>query len=283
MNGTISISKELVQGILKPRRPDSHKGDFGHALLIAGSEGKNGAALIAAKACLRSGVGLLTVHIPKHAEEIMQSSLPEAMVELDPSEVSFTKVPNDVQKYSTIGVGPGLGLAVATQLAFKEVLAVYRRPMVIDADGLNILALHNEWESLIPPKSILTPHPKEYERLVGQWSTEEECIRNLISFSRSFDCFLILKGHHTMIACPEGRLYMNTTGNPGMAKGGSGDALTGVITALLAQGYSSEEAAILGVYIHGLAGDIAVERTSEYSLLPSDLIESLSDAFRSLL
>lgn len=283
MNGTISISKELVQGILKPRRPDSLKGDYGHALLIAGSEGKNGAALIAAKACLRSGVGLLTVHIPKHAEEIMQSSLPEAMVELDPSEVSFTKVPNDVQKYSTIGVGPGLGLAVATQMAFKELLAVYRRPMVIDADGLNILALHNEWESLIPPKSILTPHPKEYERLVGQWSTEEECIRKLILFSRSFDCFLILKGHHTTIACPEGKLYMNTTGNPGMAKGGSGDALTGVITALLAQGYSSEEAAILGVYIHGLAGDIAVERTSEYSLLPSDLIESLSDAFRSLL
>ncbi len=277
------ITEELARSILKPRNPYSHKGDYGHALLIAGSEGKNGAAVIAAKACLRSGVGLLTVHIPKHAEEIMQSSLPEAMVELDSSETFFTKIPSDITKYSTIGVGPGLGLAVATRLAFKELLTVYRRPMVIDADGLNILALHSEWESLIPPNSILTPHPKEYERLAGSWTTEEESVKNLLSFSEKIDCYVILKGHETKIASPDGKLFVNTTGNPGMAKGGSGDALTGMITAFLAQGYTSEEASILGVYIHGLAGDIAASRTSEFSMLPSDLIDALSEAFRRLL
>lgn len=277
------ITEELARSILKPRNPDSHKGDYGHALLIAGSEGKNGAAVIAAKACLRSGVGLLTVHIPKHAEEIMQSSLPEAMVELDSSECFFTKIASDVTKYSTIGVGPGLGLTVATQLAFKELLNVYRKPMVIDADGLNILALHSEWESFIPPHSILTPHPKEYERLAGSWTTEGDSVSNLLSFSKKTNCFVILKGHETKIACPNGKLFINTTGNPGMAKGGSGDALTGIITAFLAQGYTSEEASVLGVYIHGLAGDIAAQRTSEFSMLPSDLIEALSEAFRLLL
>ncbi|MFN6013387.1 MAG: NAD(P)H-hydrate dehydratase, partial [Flavobacteriales bacterium] len=166
---------------------------------------------------------------------------------------------------------------------FKELLEVYRKPIVIDADGLNILALHSEWESLIPPHSILTPHPKEFERLAGIWSTEEECAGKLINFSRILDCILILKGHETKIACPDGKLFVNTTGNPGMAKGGSGDALTGIITAFLAQGYTSEEASLLGVYLHGLAGDIAAERTSEFSMLPSDLIDSLSEAFRRLL
>ena len=277
------ISKELIQGILKLRKPYSHKGDYGHALLIAGSEGKYGASVIAANACLRCGVGLLTVHIPKNAEEILQSTLPEAMVELDKSESHFTAIASDVNNYTTIGIGPGLGLQLDTQKVFKELLELYRKPIVIDADGLNILALHSEWESLIPPHSILTPHPKEFERLAGIWSTEEECAGKLINFSRILDCILILKGHETKIACPDGKLFVNTTGNPGMAKGGSGDALTGIITAFLAQGYTSEEASLLGVYLHGLAGDIAAERTSEFSMLPSDLIDSLSEAFRRLL
>lgn len=279
----IHITEELAKSILKPRNPDSHKGNYGHALLVAGSEGKNGAAVIAGKACLRSGVGLLTVHIPRCAEEIMQSSIPEAMVSLDPSEICFTGIENHLSVYTTIGVGPGLGTAPETMEALIELLKNFQKPVVIDADGLNILSRNKEHYSLIPKGSILTPHPKEFERLVGSWSKEEECIHKLMQFSADHSCFVVLKGHETKIACPDGSLYVNTTGNPGMAKGGSGDALTGIITAFLAQGYSSRDAAILGVYLHGLAGDIAVERTSEFSMLPSDLIDALSDAFRRLL
>lgn len=279
----IHITEELAKSILKPRNPDSHKGNYGHALLVAGSEGKNGAAVIAGKACLRSGVGLLTVHIPRCAEEIIQSSIPEAMVCLDPSETCFTAIENDLTVYTTIGVGPGLGTAQETMEALIELLKNFQKPVVIDADGLNILSRNKEHYSLIPKGSILTPHPKEFERLVGSWSKEEECIHKLMQFSADHSCFVVLKGHETKIACPLGSLYVNTTGNPGMAKGGSGDALTGIITAFLAQGYSSRDAAILGVYLHGLAGDIAVERTSEFSMLPSDLIDALSDAFRRLL
>jgi NAD(P)H-hydrate epimerase len=235
-------------------------------LLVAGSEGKNGAAVIAAKACLRSGVGLLTVHIPRCAEEIMQSSIPEALVSMDSSETCFSGFEKDLSIYSTVGIGPGLGTAIETQVALIDLLKHYQKPVVIDADGLNILSRKKEHYSLIPKGSILTPHPKEFERLVGSWSKEEECMHKLVQFSAEHSCFVVLKGHGTMIACPDGGLYVNTTGNPGMAKGGSGDALTGIITAFLAQGYSSRNAAILGVYVHGLAGDIAVEKTSEFSM-----------------
>jgi NAD(P)H-hydrate epimerase len=279
----ISVNRELVKGILKPRDPDSHKGNYGHALLVAGSEGKNGAAVLTAKACLRSGVGLLTVHIPHGAEDILQSTVPEAMVDLDSSEDRFTGFSTDLSKYSTIGIGPGLGTEPETQKALHELIRHCQKPIVIDADGLNILSLNKEFYTLIPKGSILTPHPKEFERLAGTWQNEEDCFQKLIEFAANYSCFIVFKGHETKIVCPDGELYVNTTGNAGMAKGGSGDVLTGMITAFLSQGYSSKEAALLGVYIHGLAGDIAVESTSEYSLLPSDLIEAITEAFKRLL
>lgn len=275
------ITLQLVKEILRPRKLDSNKGDYGHAMIIAGSEGKMGAAILAAKACLRSGVGLLTMHVPKCGQNIIQIAIPEAMVEVD-YENSIFSARIDQKKYSVIGFGPGIGTNLLTQKAVVELLQESQAPMVIDADGLNCLSINKESYKLIPTGSILTPHPGEFERLVGEWDTDEGKMNKQLSFSIEFNCIIVLKGFRTSISTPEGKLYVNKTGNPGMAKGGSGDVLTGIITAFLAQGYSSEDAAILGVYIHGMAGDLAAEVKTEYSLLASDLIEFLPQAFNVL-
>lgn len=272
------ISIQLIKSMLQPRKKDAHKGNFGHALIIAGSKGKIGAAVLASRACLRSGVGLLTTHIPFSGINILQTTIPEAMLSIDTDESHFTN-DIDISKYSTVSFGPGLGTSNETQAAIHKLISASKLPMVVDADGLNCLSLNKQWLNLIPENSILTPHPKEFERLVGSWKDDSEKMEKLKDFSIKHTCIVVLKGANTVISNSKGETFTNTNGNPGMAKGGSGDVLTGMITAFLAQSYSPNDAAILGVYIHGLAGDIAVLEKTEYGLLASDLIEYIPNAF----
>ncbi len=275
------IERSDIVNIKKLRSKFDHKGNYGHALLIAGSYGKMGAAVLGARAAMRSGLGLLSTHVPRCGYSIMQTSIPESMISIDAHENNFTQAP-DLEKYNAIGIGPGLGMEKATVEGFISVLEKYSNPMVIDADGLNILSEHRHLLNLIPERSLLTPHPKEFQRLVGTWRTDFERLEKLKAFAHQTKAILILKGANTSIATPAGDVYFNSTGNPGMATGGSGDVLTGVLTALVAQGYSPLEAAILGVYLHGLAGDLAVGRKSEESLIASDVIDFLPEAFKAL-
>lgn len=275
------IERTDTANILHPRTRFSHKGNFGHALLIAGSKGKMGACILSSRAALRSGVGLLTVHIPSSGNNIIQGNIPEAMTSIDANENYFSSVP-DPLNYTAIGIGPGIGKDSKTVTAFLELLKAYHKPMVIDADALNILAENRELITCIPPKSILTPHSKEFERLVGSWMNDFERLEKQQKLSLSTKSAVILKGAFTSIALPDGKLYFNSTGNPGMATGGSGDVLTGILTGLLAQGYSFDKAAILGVYLHGLAGDLAIHELDMNSLIASDLIDFLPKAFKSL-
>lgn len=275
------ITESQIKQILKHRNKFDHKGTYGHALLVVGSYGKVGAGILAARACLRSGVGLLSVNIPKCGYDILQSQVPEAMVIADSEERCWTTVP-DLQGFKAIGIGCGLGQLQTTRDAFKNLLESVSFPVVLDADALNIIGKEPGLLELVPKKSILTPHPKEFERLFGSTTDDFERLELLQDQAKSRELVILLKGAHTIIALPNGECYFNTTGNPGMATGGSGDALTGMITSFLAQGYSSEEATILGVYIHGSAGDVAVSKISENALLPSDLIDNIGKVFLSL-
>ncbi|MBN2637827.1 MAG: NAD(P)H-hydrate dehydratase [Bacteroidales bacterium] len=275
------ILNEDVAGWIKKRPKFSHKGTYGHALLIAGSYGKVGAAILAAHACLRSGVGLLHVHIPKVAYPIMQTALPEAMISIDRYDHYFSEVPN-IEAYNAIGIGPGLGMENQSQMAFKLLIQQYRQPMVIDADALNILSENKTWLSFLAPDSILTPHPKEFERLAGQWKNDFEKIEKLRAFCQKFGIIVVLKGANTATCLRDGTCYFNSTGNPGMATAGSGDVLTGIITGLLAQHYAPAHAAILGTYLHGKAGDLAAKKQGENALIAGDIIKYLGKAFQKL-
>jgi len=275
------LTREFVKGLLKPRGKFSHKGTFGHSLLIAGSHGKIGAAVLSAKAVLRSGSGLLTVNVPTCGYGILQSSVPEAMVLTDKHERYLTEsVVSD--KYSAIGIGPGIGTETETQTALKTILNTSSTPMVIDADALNCMAMDKVLLSMMPKNSILTPHLKEFERLAGRATDDFDRNHLQVEFSKTNKVYIVLKGAHTCISTPEGECYFNSTGNPGMAKGGSGDVLTGIITGLLAQGYSSLHAALIGVYMHGFAGDNAKDIKGETGMIASDLIEALPATFLSL-
>lgn len=276
------ITEKNISDIIKKRNPSTHKGDYGYALIIAGSFGKIGAAVLASKACLRSGVGLLSVYIPTCGYNILQSTIPEAMVVCDVHEKIIASGFN-VSQFDSVCIGPGIGTNTETANAIKEILASSEKPMVIDADAINILAVNKSWLSYVPLKSIFTPHYKEFERLVGKTNSSDEAIAKQIEFSKMYNVFVILKGHNTTISFPNGSCYMNTTGNAGMAKAGSGDSLSGILTALLAQGYLPEQASIAGVYLHGLAGDIAANETGEYSLLATDLIDNIGNAFLKIL
>lgn len=271
-----------VSKIYKPRKAFSHKGSFGHALLIAGSYGKMGAAVLSAKACLRTGSGLLSCMVPGCGYTIIQISVPEAMVITDANEQTISSVAADLLKHDATGIGPGLGTAKETQEAFRQIIKSIDKPMVIDADGLNIVSLNPEMLSHIPHSSILTPHPKEFDRLFGSCADDFERISFAIKKAVELKLIIILKGHHTAIAMPSGKCYFNSTGNAGMATGGSGDVLTGILTSLLAQGYATEQAAILGVYLHGLAGDFAALNKSEEALIASDITDHLHEAFRKI-
>jgi NAD(P)H-hydrate epimerase len=260
---------------IKNRTKFSHKGSFGHSLLITGSKGKMGAATLAASACLKSGTGLLTVFSPEIGQNIIQISVPEAMFKNYGEDIFY-------EKYAAIGIGSGLGTSVDARSILTSLIAEYNQPLVIDADAITILSELHEIPFL-PENSILTPHPKEFERLFGKYPNRAEQIKKGIEVCTKYNCYIVLKGAHTAIICPDENVYFNSTGNPAMAKGGSGDALTGILTSLLAQGYHSREACILGVYLHGYAGDVALQMTSEISMLPSDLINHLGVAYNNIL
>ncbi|MGQ1785020.1 MULTISPECIES: NAD(P)H-hydrate dehydratase [unclassified Saccharicrinis] len=274
------VEKYFISSIHKSRPKHSHKGNFGHALLIAGSYGKMGAAILAAKACLKSGVGLLTAHVPHWGYNIIQTAIPEAMTSIDRSEMIFTEFP-ELNGYNAIGIGPGLDKKRNTVLAFEEMLdKIEEQTLVVDADGLNILSENKKLLNKLPQHTILTPHPKEFERLAGSWKNDMHKLKLLKEFCQQNNVITVLKGAHTITCLPDGKCYFNNTGNPGMATAGSGDVLTGIILALLAQRYSPDKAAIMGVYVHGKAGDIGLRHESEESLLASDIISSLGEAFK---
>jgi NAD(P)H-hydrate epimerase len=274
-----TVTENDVVSLIRPRDRFAHKGYFGHALLIAGSKGKMGASLLAAKACLRSGAGLLTVHIPQRGEQIFQPTLPEAMLSFDPHMERFTNAP-ELASYTSIAIGPGLGCGFETAAAFEKVLERAGKAIIIDADGINLLSSNHELFAKIPPKSILTPHPKEFDRMAGESISGYERLQKAQAFAVEKDVYVVLKGAYTALCTPEGNVYFNSSGNPGMATAGSGDVLTGVLLGLLAHGYSSEHAALLGVYLHGVAGDLAAAFYSEESMLAGDITEMLGKAFK---
>jgi NAD(P)H-hydrate epimerase len=275
------ITRNDVYVFLKTRSKIAHKGNFGHALIVAGSYGKIGSAVLAGKACMHTGVGLLTIHIPKCGYEILQTSVPEIMVDVD-SEANYLTDNIRLEKYNAIGVGPGIGVEKQTQNVVKLLIQNTIVPIVFDADAINSISENKTWLSFIPVNSIFTPHPKEFERLAGKSENSVERLKLQREFSSKYSVYVVLKGAHTSVSCPNGELYFNSTGNPGMATAGSGDVLTGIITSLIAQGYTSQQACILGVYLHGLAGDFAAHEKSEECMIASDIIEHLPDAFKFL-
>ncbi|MCK4679217.1 MAG: NAD(P)H-hydrate dehydratase [Bacteroidales bacterium] len=275
------IERKDCRYIFRRRGKFAHKGTFGHALLISGGYGKMGAAVLASKACLRSGTGLLTTHIPVKGYEIMQTAVPEAMVSVDASGEIFSEA-IDPLKYNAIGIGPGIGMEEDTQKAFKLLIQNAHVPLLIDADAINILGENKTWLSFIPQNSIFTPHPKEFERLIGKFTNDFERNQLQKEFSVKYHAYVVLKGAHTAITCPDNSCYFNSSGNPGMATGGSGDVLTGVILGLLAQHYLPKEACILAVYVHGLAGDLAAKKIGMDALIAGDIINNLGKAFKKL-
>lgn len=273
------VTEEDISYVIQPRDRFAHKGTFGHALLIAGSKGKMGAAILAAKACLRSGAGLLTVHIPQRGEGVFQTNFPEAMLSFDTNVDFFSSVP-ELSPYNAIGVGPGMGQHMESGAAIERILQTNSKPMVIDADAINLLATNKSLISRIPERSILTPHPKEFDRIAGESASGYERLMKAKAFAVENHLIVVLKGAYTAICTTAGNIYFNSCGNPGMATAGSGDVLTGIILGLLAQGYEPETAAVMGVFIHGTAGDLAAIYQSEESLIASDIIDMLGKAFK---
>jgi len=267
--------------LLKARNKFDNKGSYGHALLIAGSYGKMGAATMAAKAALRSGAGLVSAHVPQSGYPIIQTAVPECMVSIDYNDKVFSKPP-ELGPYNAIAAGPGLGTDKVSQNALKLFIQNAKVPSLFDADAINILADNKTWISFIQAGSIFTPHPKEFERLVGKSKDNFERNKLQREFSIRHKVYLVLKGAHTCISTPEGNCFFNSTGNPGMATGGSGDVLSGIILGLLAQQYHPQEACILGVYLHGLAGDIAAKEKSQQAMIAGDITENLGKAFRKI-
>ncbi len=276
-----TIEKEQIRVLLPHRNRFAHKGTFGHGLIISGNHGMMGAALLAGEACLRAGVGLATVHVPRFGYNIMQTALPEALVSLDQSDILFSEPP-DLTSYTAIGIGPGLGCKPNSSKGLLMLLERAKVALVIDADALNILSQHPEWFDLLPTGSILTPHPKEFDRLAGECSSAYERHLKQRSFAEKHGVIVVLKGAFTGIASPDGSYWFNTTGNPGMATGGSGDVLTGLITGLLARGMKQLDAALAGVYLHGLAGDLAMEAFSQEAMIAGDINRKLGAAFKEL-
>ncbi|PKV67415.1 NAD(P)H-hydrate dehydratase [Pontibacter ramchanderi] len=277
------VTQQEMQQLIKPRTKFSHKGSYGHALLLCGGYGKMGAAVLAARACLRSGVGLLTVQAPAIGYDVLQTTVPEAMFLPDNNRKYLSRLPESMEKFNAIGIGPGIGTERLTKTLLGQLLATTNLPLVIDADAINLIASSDKLKAQLPKgKVIFTPHPKEFERLVCKSNNEYERLEELREFCRVYQCYLVLKGSHSAIATPEGDIYFNTTGNSGMATGGTGDVLTGILTALVAQGYPLKEACLLGVYLHGLAGDLAKETVGEISMIASDVIQFLPQAFQHL-
>ena len=273
------IDHGLSQRIFRPRNDFAHKGNYGHALLVCGSFGKVGAAVLATKACVHGGAGLTTTVVPNCGYLILQICIPEAMTLADEKEYYISTLPEDIDRYTAVGIGPGIGTKEETRKTLSFIIRRYSKPLVVDADGLNCLSLQPDLLQLLPSHSILTPHPKEFDRLFGGHKNDFERMSKAAKKAKELNIIIILKGHHTLVAASAGELFFNSTGNAGMAKGGSGDVLTGIITALLAQGYQPADAAKLGVYLHGSAGDRAARALSKESMTASDLIDFMADAF----
>lgn len=275
------VEKKWVSKHLPRRKKFAHKGDFGRALLIAGSFGKMGAAVLGARASMKSGVGLLTVHVPGCGYSIIQSTVPEAMATVDEDEKCFTSISSE-DDFSAIGLGPGLGQDVKTVKGLEAFLNETKMSLVIDADGINLLAANSNLLHLLKEDCILTPHPGELQRLIGDWDDDFHRLEKAKAFASQIKCVLVIKGANTSIVSPDGRVFFNSSGNPGMATAGSGDVLTGIILSLRAQGMGALEAAIAGVFVHGYAGDLAAWETGQASLTASDIINSLPSAFKQI-
>ncbi len=274
------ILKEDALAMYKPREKFSHKGTYGHSLIVGGSYGKMGAVTLSATACLRAGAGKVTTFIPKCGYAVLQTAVPEAMVITDSDENQLTGYTWDIQP-DVIGVGIGMGTSAATENGFLAFLKTQKKPMVIDADAINILAKNPKAIKAIPEKSVLTPHPGELERLIGKWRDDFDKLDKVKKLSKKHDLIFVLKETHTITVYHE-NLYINSTGNQGMATAGTGDVLTGMITGLLSQGYDSLVAAIFGVYLHGSAGDIAVETQGYQALIAGDIVSHIGDAYVAL-
>ncbi|MBP7102084.1 MAG: NAD(P)H-hydrate dehydratase [Bacteroidales bacterium] len=274
------IEEQDIQGIHKPRPKFSHKGNYGRALLIAGSKGMMGAAVLASKACLRSGVGILETHVPEIGYQIIQTAVPEALCTSDQNTTHFTAVDLEkLTKANAIAIGPGLGMHPDTILGIKNVIKHTRNPIIFDADAINCLAENKTYLEFLPPYCIFTPHPKEFERLVGKAANSFHRLNLQREFSNKYQCIVVLKGAHTSISIPNGNVYFNSTGNPGMAKAGSGDVLTGMLLALLAQHYSPIEATIMAVFNHGKAADMVAKKISYESMIASDIIDEIKEIY----
>jgi NAD(P)H-hydrate epimerase len=275
------LIKSYAGSLLKPRTKFAHKGNFGHALLIAGGYGRMGAAVMAAEACLRSGVGLLHTHTPVKSVSVIQTAVPESMVTIDPDQDDFTALPA-LLPFTAIGIGPGIGFHEKTKSAFKLLIQNTAVPLVIDADALTILGENKTWIPFVPKGSIFTPHVKEFERLVGK--STDDFHRNQLQrdFCVKYGIYMVLKGAHSCICGPDGVCCYNTTGNPGMATGGSGDVLTGLILGLLAQRYHPRDACLLAVYVHGLAGDLAAKKKGMEAMIAGDIVKKIGSAFKRL-
>lgn len=278
----IYVEEELILSYYQRRKRFEHKGNFGHSIIIGGSKGKMGAVQLALKAALRSGCGLATAYVPACGHTIIQTAVPEAMVILDDHNDIISTMP-DITNYQAVGIGVGMGTATETSVAWIDYLSRgIQTPLVIDADGLNIMSKKPELWNFVPKNTILTPHPKELNRILGSWMDDWDKLEKVKEFASKYLVNILIKGANSAMVMSDGKIYFNSTGNVGMATGGSGDILTGIITALLGQGYPANEALIMGVYLHGRAADLAVKTIGTYSLLPTDIIQYLSQAFLEL-
>ena len=276
------LEENDIRSRLLHREDFAHKGNMGNALIVAGSYGMAGAAVLATRACLRSGVGKVTVHTPRKNYDIMQIAVPEAVLQMDHEETAFTEAV-DTDGFDALGIGPGLGRQETTAIAMIAQIRRAQCPIVADADALNILASHRAWMQQLPKGIIMTPHPQELDRLTGSPANADyERLHRTCELAKSLQAYIILKGHNSALCLPNGNVFFNPTGNSGMATAGSGDVLTGIITALLARGYHQQNACMVGMYLHGLAGDLAAKEIGKESLIASDIIDHLPQAFQYL-
>jgi NAD(P)H-hydrate epimerase len=272
------LERDDVRPLLLKRDPFAHKGTMGNALIIAGCYGMAGAAILATESCLRSGAGKVTAYSPRKNVAVLQTAVPEAVLHVGNEETAFAEG-IDTEDFQAVGIGPGLGTSEQTAIAIIAQLRRTQCPLVCDADAINILASHRAWLQQLPKEIIMTPHPKEFDRLEGHSSDSFERLSKARDLSQRLSAYIILKGHRTALCCPDGHIVFNSTGNAGMATGGSGDVLTGILTGLLARGYSRLNACVVGMYLHGLAGDIAAAEVGQESLIARDIIRCLPKAF----
>lgn len=280
--------KEEIQQILRPLQKFSHKGTYGHTYIVGGRYGSIGAIVLACRAALTTGCGLVTAYMPTCGYTVLQSAFPEAQVQTDPFETHLSMFPRQLTGYQAIGVGMGMGTQLDTERAFHQFLKRFGRgaedpALLLDADAINLLARNPSWQTLLPPNSILTPHPKELQRLIGPWQDDFEKLKKVCGWSQQYQQIVVVKGAHSAVVLPDGTVHFNSSGNPGMATAGSGDVLSGIISSLLAQGYTAPDAARLGTYLHGLAGDIAATGIHPKSMTAGTIIAHLSDAWNALM